>query len=218
MIGLGTANLAAGLFQGFPVSASGSRTAVAEQNGAKIQVTGLVGAAAITVILVALPGLLRDLPQPTLAAVVIAASISLADLPETIRLYHVRGTEFFPSLAAFFGVVLVGVLAGIAIAVALSIGNVFRRAWWPYQTVLGRVPGIQGYHDVESYPNAERLPGCVIYRFDAPLFFANSRTFREQIRDIARSEPRRGGSWSRRGRSPTSTPPPPTCWRTWTSR
>jgi high affinity sulfate transporter 1 len=189
MIGLGAANIAAGFFQGFPVSTSGSRTAVAEQAGAKTQVTGLVGAAAIIVILVAVPGLLRNLPQPILAAVVIAASISLADLPQTIRLYRIRRTEFLLSLAAFLGVVLLGVLPGIAIAVALSIGNVFRRAWWPYQTVLGRVPGQDGYHDVQVNPSAELLPGCVIYRFDAPLFFANSRTFREQIREIARSDP-----------------------------
>jgi high affinity sulfate transporter 1 len=190
MIGIGSANLAAGLFQGFPVSTSGSRTAVAEQAGAKTQLTGLVGAAAITVILVAIPGLLQDLPQPTLAAVVIAASLSLADVPATMRLYAVRRSEFVLSMTAFAGVVLLGVLPGIAIAVALSIGNVFRRAWWPYQTVLGRTIDVPGYHDVTSYPNAEQLPGCIIFRFDAPLFFANARTFREQIHTLATSEPR----------------------------
>ena len=189
MIGIGAANLAAGLFQGFPVSTSGSRTAVAEQSGAKTQVTGLVGAGAIIVILLFLPGLLRNLPQPTLAAVVIAASISLADIPETVKLFKVRRSEFFLSIAAFLGVVLLGVLPGIAIAVGLSIANVFRRAWWPYQTVLGRVPGLAGYHDVRSYPEAAQLPGCITFRFDAPLFFANARTFREQIRSLARSDP-----------------------------
>jgi high affinity sulfate transporter 1 len=189
MIGIGASNIAAGFFQGFPVSTSGSRTAVAEQAGAKTQVTGLVGAVAITLILLFFPGLLRDLPQPTLAAVVITASLSLADVPATIRLYRVRRTEFLLSIAAFLGVVLLGVLPGIALAVALSIGNIFRRAWWPYQTVLGRVPGLAGFHDVRSYPAAERLPHCVIFRFDAPLFFANSRTFREQIRKLAGSEP-----------------------------
>jgi MFS superfamily sulfate permease-like transporter len=148
-----------------------------------------VGAVAIMLILLFFPGLLRDLPQPTLAAVVITASLSLADVPATIRLYRVRRTEFLLSIAAFLGVVLLGVLPGIALAVALSIGNVFRRAWWPYQTVLGRVPGLAGYHDVRSYPAAELLPHCVIFRFDAPLFFANSRTFREQIRTLARAEP-----------------------------
>src|SRR3954451_23457790 len=181
MIGIGAANLGAGLFQGFPVSTSGSRTAVAEQAGAKTQVTGLVGAVAITGILLAVPGLLKNLPKPTPAAFVIAASISLADIPATLRLYKIRRTEFFLSMGAFAGVVLLGVLPGIAIAVALSIGNVFRRTWWPYQTVLGRVPGIAGFHDIRSYPHAEWLPGCVVYRFDAPLIFPNCHTFRTQI-------------------------------------
>jgi high affinity sulfate transporter 1 len=189
MIGIGAANLAAGLFQGFPVSTSGSRTAVAEQSGARTQVTGLVGAVAITAILVFVPGLLRNLPQPTLAAIVISASLSLADIPATRHLWRVRRVEFFLSMTAFAGVVLLGVLAGIAVAVALSIGNVFRRAWMPYHTTLGRVRGVPGLHDVRSYPDAEALPGCIVFRFDGPLFFANSRTFRDSIRAIARSDP-----------------------------
>jgi high affinity sulfate transporter 1 len=189
MIGIGAANIGAGFFQGFPVSTSGSRTAVAEQAGAKSQVTGLVGALAITLMLLLAPGLLRNLPQPTLAAVVITASLSLADIPGTVRLWRQRRTEFALSMAAFAGVALLGVLPGIAIAVALSIGNVFRRVWWPYQTVLGRAAGVPGYHDVRSYPDAEQLPGCVLFRFDAPLFFANTRTFRDQVRRLARSEP-----------------------------
>jgi len=189
MIGIGAANIGAGFFQGFPVSTSGSRTAVAEQAGAKSQVTGLVGALAITLMLLLAPGLLRNLPQPTLAAVVITASLSLADIPGTVRLWRQRRTEFTLSMAAFAGVALLGVLPGIAIAVALSIGNVFRRVWWPYQTVLGRAADVPGYHDVRSYPDAEQLPGCVLFRFDAPLFFANARTFRDQVRRLARSEP-----------------------------
>jgi high affinity sulfate transporter 1 len=189
MIGIGAANIAAGFFQGFPVSTSGSRTAVAEQAGAKTQVTGLVGALAITLMLLVVPGLLRNLPQPTLAAVVITASLSLADIPGTVRLWRQRRTEFTLSMAAFAGVALLGVLPGIAIAVALSIGNVFRRSWWPYQTVLGRAAGVPGYHDLRSYPDAEQLPGCVLFRFDAPVFFANARTFRDQVRRLARSEP-----------------------------
>jgi high affinity sulfate transporter 1 len=189
MIGIGAANIAAGFFQGFPVSTSGSRTAVAEQAGAKTQVTGLVGALAITLMLLVAPGLLRNLPQPTLAAVVIVASLSLADIPGTVRLWRQRRTEFTLSMAAFAGVALLGVLPGIAIAVALSIGNVFRRAWWPHQSVLERVPGVPGYRDVDNSPEAEQLPGCVLFRFDAPLFFANARTFRDQIRRLARSKP-----------------------------
>ena len=190
MIGIGAANLAAGLFQGFPVSTSGSRTAVAERSGAKTQLTGVVGAALIILMIVLVPGLFRNLPQPALAAVVITASLSLADIPATVRLWRQRKAEFSLSIAAFLGVALLGVLPGIAIAVALSILNVFRRAWWPYDTVLGRVDGLQGYHDVHSYPEARHLPGLVIYRFDGPLFFANAKTFRDEVRRLARSEPK----------------------------
>jgi high affinity sulfate transporter 1 len=189
MIGIGAANAAAGLFQGFPVSSSASRSAVAEQAGAKTQVTGVVGAIGITLILLLAPGLLKNLPNPTLAAVVICAALSLVDIKSARRLYRQRRTEFGLSVAAFLGVTLLGVLPGIAIAVALSIGNVFRRAWWPYQTVLGRPSGIPGYHDVRSHPDAEQIPGAVIFRFDAPLFFANARAFSEEITRLARSNP-----------------------------
>ena len=190
MIGIGAANLAAGLFQGFPVSTSGSRTAVAERSGAKTQLTGVTGAALIILMIVFIPGLFRNLPQPTLAAVVITASLSLADIPGTVRLWRQRKMEFLLSIAAFLGVALLGVLPGIAIAVVLSILNVFRRAWQPYETVLGRVVGLEGYHDVHSYPQAEHLPGLVIYRFDAPLIFANAKTFRDDVRRLASAEPK----------------------------
>jgi high affinity sulfate transporter 1 len=189
MIGIGAANLAAGLFQGFPVSTSGSRTAVAERSGAKTQFTGVTGAALIILMIVLVPGLLRNLPQPALAAVVITASLSLADLPGTARLWRQRKAEFLLSIAAFLGVALLGVLPGIAIAVGLSILNVFRRAWWPYDTELGRVEGLEGYHDVHSYPDASRLPGLTIYRFDAPLIFANAKTFRDEVRRLAAADP-----------------------------
>src|SRR6516165_10673473 len=189
MIGIGAANLAAGLFQGFPVSTSGSRTAVVERSGAKSQLTGVTGAAVIIIMIVLVPGLFRNLPNPALAAVVITASLSLADIPGTARLWRQRKTEFSLSVAAFLGVALLGVLPGIAIAVALSILNVFRRAWWPYDAVLGRVEGLQGYHDTRSYPGAQHLSGLVIYRFDGPLFFANATTFRDEIRRMARADP-----------------------------
>jgi MFS superfamily sulfate permease-like transporter len=97
--------------------------------------------------------------------------------------------EFALAVAAFLGVALLGVLVGIAVAVALSVLNVFRRVWWPYQTELGRAAGVTGYHDVLAFPDAERLPGLVLYRFDAPLIFANARTFRDEVRRIARTEP-----------------------------
>lgn len=189
MTAIGAANAAAGLFQGFPVSTSGSRTAVAERAGARSQLTGSVGAGLIVLMLVLLPGLFRDLPQPALAAVVITASLSLADIAGTRRLWHQRRAEFLLCMAAFLGVALLGVLPGIAVAVGLSILNVFRRAWWPYNTVLGRVPGLPGYHDIRSYPTAEHLPGLVIHRFDGPLFFANAKAFRNEIMRLTRREP-----------------------------
>jgi high affinity sulfate transporter 1 len=190
MIGIGAANVAAGFFQGFPVSTSGSRTAVAEQAGAKTQLTGVVGAALIVLMLVLVPGLLKNLPNPTLAAVVIAASLSLADVQGVVRLWRQRRVECLLSIVAFLGVALLGVLEGIAVAVALSILNVFRRAWRPYQTTLGRVPGLAGQHDRQLHPDAEGLPGLVIFRFDAPLFFANARTFRDEIRTLAAADAR----------------------------
>jgi len=106
-----------------------------------------------------------------------------------VRLWRQRRTEFGLSIAAFLGVALLGVLPGIVIAVGLSVANVFRRSWWPYQTVLGRVPGLPGYHDLRSYPDAELVPGLVIFRFDAPLFFANARTFRDQVSKLASADP-----------------------------
>jgi len=189
MTGIGAANLAAGLFQGFPVSTSGSRTAVAERSGAKTQLAGATGAAVIIVMILLVPGLFRNLPQPALAAVVITASLSLGDIPGTVRLWRQRKAEFLLSVAAFVGVALLGVLPGIAVAVALSILNVFRRAWWPYGTRLGLVPGLAGYHDTRFHPAALQLPGLVIYRFDAPLFFANATAFRDEIRRLARADP-----------------------------
>jgi high affinity sulfate transporter 1 len=185
MIGIGAANVAAGLFQGFPVSTSGSRTAVAEQAGAKTQVAGLVGAGTIVLILVAVPGLLKNLPQPALAAVVIAASLSLADVPAILRLWRQRKAEAWLAVIAFLAVTLLGVLPGIAIAVAFSILNVFRRTWWPYQAILGDTPHLPGFHDVANHPNAVTTPGLVLFRFDAPLIFANARTFREQVTELA---------------------------------
>jgi high affinity sulfate transporter 1 len=189
MVGIGVANLTAGLFQGFPVSTSGSRTALAERSGAKSQLAGVTGAAVIIVMILLIPGLFRNLPQPALAAVVITASLSLADIAGTVRLWRQRKAEFLLSVTAFAGVALLGVLPGIGVAVALSILNVFRRAWWPYDAQLGRVPGLDGYHDRRLHPEAQHLPGLVIYRFDAPLIFANATTFRDGIRRLAHADP-----------------------------
>ena len=193
MIGIGASNIAAGFFQGFPVSTSGSRTAVADQAGGKTQLTGLVGAAVIAVMLVAVPGLFASLPQPTLGAVVVVAAFSLADIPATRRLWSQRRTDFVLSMTAFSGVVLLGVLPGIALAVMMSVANVFRRVWRPYQAELGKVPGLRGLHDVSRFPVVSRLPAAAILRFDAPLIFANSGTFRDRVRGLAKGLPE--ASW-----------------------
>jgi high affinity sulfate transporter 1 len=189
MVGIGAANIAAGFFQGFPVSTSGSRTAVAEQSGSRSQLTGVVGAVTIALILILAPWLMQYVPQPTLGAVVVAAALSLADLAGTRRLWQQRRMEFGLSVLAFLGVALLGVLPGILVAVALSILNVFRRVWWPHQATLGQVPAVPGLHDTGEYPEARQLPGLVVFRFDAPLIFANSRTFDERVRSLLADRP-----------------------------
>lgn len=186
MIGMGAANLAAGLFQGFAVSTSGSRTAVAEQSGAKSQVTGLVGAGLVAVLLLFLNSLLADLPQTALAAVVIVAALSLMNLSLLRRYLRVRRSAFAVSLVATAGVILLGVLQGIVVAVSLAILLFFRRNWWPHGAVLGTIAGTEGWHDVDAHPTARQIPGVVVYRWEAPLFFANAGTFRQQIRHLAR--------------------------------
>ena len=184
MIGLGAANVAAGLFQGFAVSSSSSRTAVAEQAGSKSQVTSLVGVVIVAALLLFFNSLLAALPQATLAAVVIVAAISLIDLGILRRYYRVRKTALALSLAATLGVLLFGVLWGIAIAVILAILLFFRRNWWPQGAVLGRTEGIPGWHSIDTYPEAQQLPGIVVYRWEAPLFFANSSSFHKKVRRL----------------------------------
>jgi high affinity sulfate transporter 1 len=180
-ITLGVANLAVGAFAGFPVSGSQSRTAANTAAGAKSPASGLVAGAAIVILLVAVPGLLSPVPVSVLAAVVISAVVELADIHGTVRLWHVRRTEFSLSIAAFLGVVLLGVLPGVILAVALSVMNFFRRQWWPHDAQLGRVPGVKGYHDVGDLTEAREVPGLLLYRFDAPLFFANATIFRQRL-------------------------------------
>jgi high affinity sulfate transporter 1 len=181
---LGAANLATGLFQGFAISSSASRTPVAVAAGARSQLTPLVGAVAIAVLLVAAPGALKDLPLPMLAAIVITAAIGLIDVAGVRRLYRVRRSEFVLWLAAFGGVALLGVLVGIFVAILLSLGDFVRRAWRPHDAVLGREDALKGYHDIDRHPSARLIPGLLLYRFDAPLFFANAGYFRRRVRDL----------------------------------
>ena len=183
---LGVANVTTGLFQGFPLSTSSSRTAVAEDVGARSQIAGLVGAALLAVVLLFATGLVQDLPTATLAAIVIVAVLGFFDVRAALRLWHWRQSEFSLAMVTFAGVALLGVLWGVGIAIALSLLSFIRRAWHPHDAVLGRVDGLKGYHDTERYPEARSIPGLTLYRFDAPLFFANADIFRERVRELAR--------------------------------
>lgn len=181
LVGLGLANVAGGFFQGFPVSSSASRTPVAEAAGARSQVTGIVGAVAITLLLVAAPTLMQNLPTTALAAIVIAAAIQILDVRVLHTFYRVRRSDFVLSIVAFVAVAALGVLQGIAIAIGVSLLDFVRNAWRPHDAVLGRAKGVKGYHDLRRYPGARQIPGLVLFRWDAPLFFANAETFRERV-------------------------------------
>lgn len=182
IIALGAANVSTALFQGFPVSASTTRTTVAVVSGGRTQLVGVFGAALVLLLLVARGSLVENIPSAALAAIVIGAGLKLFDLAILRWLASVRRSEFLLSLSATIGVVAVGVLEGIVIAVLLSLGNFIRRVWRPYDAVLGRVADRTGYHDVERHPDAAQVQGMLIYRFDAPLFFANADYFGQRLR------------------------------------
>jgi high affinity sulfate transporter 1 len=186
MIGIGVANVAAGFFQGFAVSTSGSRTAVAEQSGAKTQAAGLVGAGLVVVLLLFLNSLLADLPQSALAAVVIAAAMSLMNLRAVRQYARVRRSSMMLSLVATAGVIVLGVLQGIIVAIFLAVLLFFRRSWWPHGAVLGRGDDGGVWQSVEQHDDAHEVPGILVYRWEAPLFFANAGAFRRQIRKLVR--------------------------------
>ena len=181
LVALGTANVAAGFFQGFSISTSSSRTPVAESAGAKTQVTGIVGALCIALLLLFFPDLLQNLPNAALGAVVISACLSLVDVEGMQRLYALRPSEFVLAIVCFLGVAFLGVIPGIFIAIMLALLSFIWRAWRPYDAVLGRVAGLKGYHDITRYPDAQRIPGLVLFRWDAPLFFANAEIFHEHV-------------------------------------
>ncbi len=181
---LGAANLLSGLFQGFPTSASSSRTAVAMSVGARTQLTGVLAALGVMSLLLWAPNLLASLPSATLAAIVISASFALFDGSTVAWLWKVRRSEFLMSMGAFLGVVLVGILEGIVIAIVLSLANFVRRQWHPHSTELARVKGSKGYHDRERHPEGWTIPGLLIIRFDAPLFFANAPTFGRRLQEF----------------------------------
>ncbi|MEO8038859.1 MAG: SulP family inorganic anion transporter [Betaproteobacteria bacterium] len=189
MVGLGAANVVAGLFQGIPVSASASRTPVAEAAGARTQLTGVVGAIAVTALLLFAPLLLRDLPTAALAAVVIASAIALIEVSDLRRIYRVQRWEFWLSIACFAGVAVLGAIPGIGLAIVIAVIEFLWDGWRPHFAVLGRVDGVKGYHDIGRYPHARTVPGLVLFRWDAPLFFANAELFRDRVLDAVAAAP-----------------------------
>ena len=191
IVALGATNVATGVFQGFPVSASTTRTSVARAAGGQSQLVGVTGALLVVAVLAFAGGLLDHLPDVALAAIVVGAAVELFDAKEMRWLFEVRRSEFFLAAAATIGVVAFGVLQGIGIAVALSLANFVRRAWRPYDAVLGRIEERKGYHDITRHPEARQIPGLLLFRFDAPLFFANIDHFGRRLRAAvaAASEP-----------------------------
>jgi len=189
MVGLGVANLAAAFFQGFPISSSSSRTPVAEAAGAKTQLTGVVGAIAIAFLLVFAPSILQDLPHPALAAVVVAAAIGLVEVTDLRRIYRIQRWEFWLSMTCFGGVAVFGAIPGIAIAIVIAVIEFLWDGWRPHSAVLGRVERVKGYHDIARYPEARLIPGLVLFRWDAPLFFANAELFHERVLDAVAKSP-----------------------------
>ena len=189
MIGLGAANLAAGLFQGFPISSSSSRTPVAEAAGAKTQLTGVVGAVAVALLVLLAPNLLQDLPNSALAAVVIAAAIGLFEFNDLRRIFRIQRWEFWLSIVCFVGVAVFGAIPGIGLAIVFAIMEFLWDGWRPHFAVLGRVDGIRGFHDIKRYPEARLVPGLVLFRWDAPLFFANAELFHQRLLEAVAQSP-----------------------------
>jgi high affinity sulfate transporter 1 len=189
MVGLGAANLATGFFQGFSISSSASRTPVAEAAGARTQLTSVVGALAIAILLLVAPNLLQHLPTAALAAVVIAAAIGLFEVTDLKRIYRIQQWEFWLSMVCFVGVAVLGAIPGIGLAIAIAIAEFLWDGWRPHSAVLGRAHGVKGYHDITRYPDARLIPGLVLFRWDAPLFFANAEFFKERVLDAVAKSP-----------------------------
>ena len=190
LAGLSAAGVAAGLLGGFPPSGSDSRSAVAAASGARTQLAGLLAAALVLVTLVVLTPLFRDLPLAALGAVIIVAAIRLIDVRGLQRLWRLRAADSVLALITFGGVLALGVLGGITVGVLASLGDVLRRAAFPATAVLGRLPGeTPAYRDVARHEHAAAPDGTLVYRFDAPLFFANADVLRDEVRALVATTP-----------------------------
>ncbi|MDG5773201.1 SulP family inorganic anion transporter [Mycolicibacterium fortuitum] len=177
---LGICNLTTGVTQGFPVSSSGSRTALGDTVGSRTQLYSLVMLATVLLVMLAGRNLLEHFPMAALGALVVYAALRLIDAAEFRRLARFRRSELFLAVATTVAVLGFGVLYGVLVAIALSLMDTLRRIARPHDSVLGYVPGVAGMHDVDDYPDARPVPGLVVYRYDAPLFFANAENFRER--------------------------------------
>lgn len=180
LLALGTANVAAGLTQGMPVSSSASRTVIGDALGSRSQLYSLVALATVLVTLLFLRPVLALFPSAALGAIVVFAALRLVDVTEFRRLARFRRSELVLALATTASVLALDILYGIAVAVALSVLDLLRRVARPHDAVLGYAPGVAGMHDVDDYPTARQVPGLVVYRYDSPLFFANAEDFRRR--------------------------------------
>jgi SulP family sulfate permease len=182
--GIAAANFASGLIHGVPVAGSDARTVITDAAGSRTQAAGLFASGAVVAAIFLLAPVMALLPNALLGAVVIASALSLFDLSGLVRIYRVRVPEGFLAVATFLGVLVLGILPGVLVAVALALADLVRRAAHPHDAVLGRLSESPGYHDIEQRPGSETLPGLIIYRVDAPLFFANARFVREQVLEL----------------------------------
>lgn len=180
LLALGAANLGVGLFRGFPVSSSGSRTVLADAVGARTQLAGIVSLVTVVLVLLFLRPLLANFPTAALGAIVVYAATRLIELSELRRLWRFRRSELLLALTTTVGVLLVDILYGVLVAIVLSVLDLLRRVAHPHDAVLGRVPGLGSLHDIDDYPEAETVPGLLIYRYDAPLCFVNAEDFRQR--------------------------------------
>jgi high affinity sulfate transporter 1 len=188
-LALGAANIGAGLLRGFPVSSSGSRTALAVAGGARTQVYSLVALAGVVAVLLFAGPILARFPEVALGAIVVFAAVRLIDVPEFRRLVAFRRSEALLALVALAGVLVFDILYGVLLAVALSVAEMLRRVARPHDAVQGFVPGLAGMHDVDDYPDATTEPGLVVYRYDSPLFFANAENFRRRALAAVAEQP-----------------------------
>ena len=132
---------------------------------------------------------MQDLPTTALAAVVIASAIGLFEVKDLMRIYRIQPWEFWLSIVCFVGVAVFGAIPGIGFAIVIAVIEFLWDGWRPHSAILGRAEGVRGYHDIERYPNARQIPGLVLFRWDAPLFFANAEFFRERVLDAVAKSP-----------------------------